>query len=108
MINKLLLQLELQALSSADDSTLQYKPTNLDLADLLRHIRLYKEIPLEHSMDTFYSFYKDYKEGVLHYVVPYNKLLANCKGYGTDFDQAYIDYCEKLAAKFKLTYELRE
>ena len=106
MTNKILLRLELQALSSPEESTLQYKPTNLTLADLIRHIRLYQGLPTKDEVETYYGLYKSYEDGILTYIEPFNKALANCKGCGTDFYQAYIAYCEHLTKQFKLINNL--
>lgn len=102
-MNTLLLKrLEYLALSSATEQEL-YSPTELQIADLLRHIRLHKELPKHlDEVEQFYSVYREYKNGILYIVDPLNRSLANCKGYGTDTDQAYLSYCENLAKQFTI------
>ncbi len=101
-MNKLLLELELHALSSV---VINRRLDNLHLADVIRTIRLSGSEPLGNT-ERWYSAYTSYSEGILTYIKPFNKALANCKGCGTNLEQAYIDYCERLAAQFKLVHGL--
>lgn len=98
MVNKLLLQLELQAISAVEDIT------NLHTADLIRHTRLLVANPNRQEVELYYSLVKKYQNGILTYIEPLNKALANCVGCGTDANQAYISYCEKLAKNFRIIH----
>lgn len=99
---KALLEIELLALSSFELAT-----PNLIVADTIRHMRLCKEVPTsEDIVESYYSSFNVDKNGILTYITPKHHALVNCKGCGTDFAQAYIDYCERLAVQFKLLNRL--
>lgn len=98
MANKLLLQLELQAISAVEYIT------NLHTADLIRHTRLLVDNPNRQEVEWYYSSVRKYQNGILTYVEPINTTLANCVGCGTDTNQAYISYCEKLAKNFRIIH----